>query len=381
MDYTLAEKVDELNTEAIAAISHQKQRLDQLEVALQRGNYGGDGGHYDPDKVEHKEAFGAFVRRGEEKDLADIERKALSVQVDPDGGYAVPEEIDGRIEDLLKDISPIRNIASVSNVGTSSLKILVNEKGTASGWVGETDGRTETDSPKLARVEIPAHEIYANPAASQKLLDDAGFDAETWLQGEVAEEFAVKEGAAFITGNGTGKPRGFLTYDISTSDDASRDFGTIQYLATGVSGDWPSNSGGDDGPRADKLIDFVHTLRPRYRANARWVMNSNTLATIRKFKDADGNPIFQPGLREGQPNRLLGFPITEAEDMPDIAADSLSVAFGDFQRGYRIVDRTGVRVLRDPFTNKPFVHFYTTKRVGGGLVNSEAIKLLKFSAS
>ena len=374
----LAELLTEFNDGPLKIMQSQQERLDQLEVAIQRGDYSGGG---NGDDTEAKSAFAAFARRGDESGLKAIEQKALSVNREPDGGFAVPAEIDQRIEELLRDISPIRSIAMVMNVGTAELTILVSKKSTASGWVGETEGRPETATPQLGKIVIPTAELFANPLASQKLLDDSSFDATQWLESEIAEEFAAQEGQAFINGDGIGKPRGFLAYPVATDGDADREFGAVQYLATGVDGQWPDNSAGNDGARADKLIDVVHSLRPRYRAGAVWLMNSNTLARVRNFKDADGNPIFQPGLREGQPSQLLGDRIVEAEDLPNIATGSLSVAFGNFQRGYRIADRTGLRLLRDPFSSKPNVSFYATKRVGGGVVNSEAIKLLRFSAS
>ncbi len=373
----LTELLTEFNDSGLRVLSDQQKRLDALEIAMQRGDYSAGGG----DDGEAKAAFAAFARRGDESGLRQIEAKALSVNREPDGGFAVPEEIDRRIEELLRDISPIRSIATVTSVGTAELTILVSAKGTQSGWVGETEDRPKTETPELKRIKISTAELFANPVATQKLLDDSSFDAAAWLESEIAEEFAVQEGQAFVAGTGVGQPRGFLQYPISTAGDSDREFGTLQYLASGVDGAWPSNAGGDDSLRADLLIDVVHSLRPRYRSGAVWVMNSNTLASVRKFKDADGAPIFQPSLREGQPSQLLGFRMVEAEDMPNIASNSLSVAFGNFQRGYRIADRTGLRLLRDPFSAKPNVQFYATKRVGGGVVNSEAIKLLRFSAS
>ncbi|MCG8094899.1 MAG: phage major capsid protein [Candidatus Thiodiazotropha endolucinida] len=259
-------------------------------------------------------------------------------------------------------------------VGTSDYKKLVNTGGLTSGWVSETAARPETNTPQLAEVIPPIGEIYCNPSITQHALDDVFFDAESWLSEEIADEIGVQEGAAFVSGDGINKPKGFLTYTTAATSDASRAFGTIEHVPTGVAGGWPAA----DADTADLLIDVVHSLRTPYRQGAVWVMNSTTLSTIRKLKDANGQFIWQNTLVEGQPGMLLGYPVIEAEDMPDIAADSLSVAFGNFDRAYTIVDRMGTRVLRDPYTNKPYVHFYTTKRVGGAVVNSEAIKLIQF---
>lgn len=372
-DILAEEKLDRISAE----ISALQNRIDRMHMAARRPALEGAAGlKGDPGiATEHKAAFyDRFVRKGLETGLQELEAKALSVGTDADGGYAVPQELDRRIEALLRDISPIRRVAQVVRVGSANYRKLVNLGGTGTGWVGETAARTETASPTFAEVVPPLGEIYANPAATQAMLDDAFFDVESWLADEIAGEFGEMEGAAFVTGNGANKPKGFLTYATSTSGDASRTFGTLQHLATGVAGDFPASD------PADKLIDLVHSLRPAYRMGAVFMMNTNVLATVRKFKDADGNYLWRPGLSEGVAATLLGYPVVEVPDMPDVGADSLSVAFGNFARGYVITDRSGVRLLRDPYSNKPYVHFYTTRRVGGGVFNSEAIKLLKFSA-
>ncbi|MGI8942635.1 MAG: phage major capsid protein, partial [Qipengyuania sp.] len=247
---------------------------------------------------------------------------------------------------------------------------LVSTGGTASGWVSETAGRPETDTPNFAEVAPPTGELYANPAASQAMLDDAGFDIESWLASEIAMEFARAEGAAFVGGSGIDQPEGFLIAPVSTAEDGVRAFGSIQYVGSGDSAGF--------GPDPDaKLIDLVHTMKAGHRQGASFVMNSATLAEVRKLKTADGAFLWQPGLVEGQPDRLLGYNVVEAEDMPDIATGAFPIAFGNFRHGYLIAERTATRILRDPFTNKPFVHFYATKRVGGQVLDSNAIKLLK----
>ena len=312
-----------------------------------------------------------YLRRGIE---SGVELKAMSGVSDPAGGYAVPEELDARIERTLAAVSPIRAIATVVKVGSSGYRKLVTRGGTPSGWVTETAARPETDTPDFHEIAPPFGELYANPAASQAMLDDAAFDVETWLAGEIAGEFARAEGAAFVSGSGVDRPRGFLTGPTYADSDATRPFGALQTVATGVAGGFAAAN-----PQ-DVLIDLVQALRTPYRQGAVFVMNSATAARIRKFKTADGAFLWQPGLTAGQADTLLGYPVVEAENMPDIAADSLSIAFGNFKAGYLIAERGETQVLRDPFTNKPFVHFYATRRVGGQVMNSEAIKLLRFGA-
>lgn len=347
----------------------------QLKALEKRQGRPGTGGDADPAKAEHKAAFGSFLRKGDDGNLAELQKKAYNITTDADGGFAVPEELDRDILSLMVDVSPIREIANVKTVGTSDYKKLVNTRGTASGWVDEDDARTATSGASLAQVTPFMGEIYAYPQATQQMLDDVFFNAEQFIVDECYTEFAQKEGAAFVTGDGTKKPKGFLAYATAATADGARAFGTLEHVATGVAGDWAAAS------KSDVLITVVHKLKAGMRANARWVMNKNIMAEVRTFKDLEGNYIWRPGLEAGQPATLLGYGITEAEDMPAKAANSLSIAFGDFKRGYTIVDRIGTRILRDPYTNKPYVGFYVTKRVGGMVVDSQAIKVLKFAAA
>lgn len=311
-----------------------------------------------------------YLRTGRETEV-----KSLSASSGADGGFAVPREIDALIGRTLVALSPIRALATVVQTGSAGYRKLVATGGTASGWVSETAARPETDTPEFAEIMPPTGELYANPAASQAMLDDAAFDVETWLADEIAREFARAEGAAFISGSGVNQPRGFLNQPVSLAADGARPFGTIQVVPTGSDGGFSASN------PEEELIDLVHALKGGYRQGAAFVMNSETLARIRKFKTSDGAFLWQPGLASGQPDTLLGYPVVEAEDMPDIAAGSLSVAFGNFREAYLIAERSATSILRDPFTNKPFVHFYATRRVGGQLVNSEAIKLLRFTAA
>ena len=318
--------------------------------------------------IEVKGFVEGYLRRGR-----DTELKSLNGATPGEGGYAVPREIDALIAARLKDISPIRAIAQVVQTGTAGYRKLITSGGTASGWVSETAARAETATPTFTEVLPPSGELYANPAASQAMLDDAMFDVQSWLADEIASEFARAEGAAFVNGNGTNRPRGFLAAPTSAADDAARAMGTLQYL---VSGD----AAGLGSVLELVLIDLVHALKAGHRQGASWVMNSATLAQVRKLKAADGSFLWQPGLVENQPDRLLGYPVVEAEDMPDVAANACPIAFGNFRAGYLIAERSATTILRDPFTNKPFVHFYATKRIGGQVLDSDAIKLLKISA-
>ena len=313
-----------------------------------------------------------YLRRGLE---AGTEMKALTGATGGDGGFAVPREIDAQIEQMLRAISPIRALANVVTTGTAGYRKLVATTGFASGWVSEAAPRPETATPVFAEVAPPSGYLYANPAASQGMLDDAAFDLEGWLADEVAREFARAEGQAFVSGDGTNKPKGFLTYPVTTQADAVRPHGTIQYVAAGAAGAFAAAS-----PQ-DRLVDLVHSLSPVYRQGAAFVMASSTLSVIRKMKTTDGAFLWQPSVQAGVPATLLGYPVIEAEDMPVIAADSLSIAFGNFKAAYVVADRGETGILRDPFSNKPFVHFYATKRVGGAVTNSAALKLMRFSAT
>ena len=318
-----------------------------------------------------REAFvDGYLRRGSE-----IELKSFTGAAAGDGGYAVPRELDASIDRTLTAISPIRRVANVVKVGSAGYRKLVTTGGTPAGWASETAARNETATPTFREIAPSMGELFANPAASQAMLDDAAFDVEAWLASEISTEFARAEGAAFVSGDGVNKPKGFLTGVATNETDGVRAFGTLQYLATGVSGGFAVSS-----PQG-KLVDLIQSLRTPYRQGATFVMNSATLARIRKFKTADGAFLWQPGLASGQPDTLLGYPVVEAEDMPDIATDSLAIAFGNFRAGYLIAERSETTILRDPFTHKPFVHFYAVKRIGGGVMNSEAIKLLKFGVS
>ena len=343
-----------------------KARLDRVSRAAARPVI--EGGAAAAASLEVKGFVDGYLRMGRETEI-----KSLSGAVPADGGYAVPREVDALISARLKNINPIRSIAQVVQTGTAGYRKLVTISGTTSGWVSETGARVETAAPSFAEIAPPGGELYANPAASQAMLDDAAFDIQSWLADEIAAEFGRAEGAAFVSGSGTNQPKGFLTAPNAATADAVRPFGTLQFLGSG-------NASGFDAAPELKLIDLVHALKGGHRQGASWVMNAKTLGVVRKIKAADGSFLWQPGLMEGQPNRLLGYPVVEAEDMPDIAAGAVPIAFGNFRAGYLIAERSATSILRDPFTNKPFVHFYATKRIGRQVLDSDAIKLLKITA-
>ena len=321
----------------------------------------------------YKRAQGIYLRKGLDA-LSAEERKAMIVGSDVDGGHFVTPDLGGRIVARVYELSPIRAIASVQPIGSDALEGIEDLGEADAGWVGEVGTRSDTTTPQIGKYRIEAHEMYAQPKASQKLLDDSSVDIEAWLGGKVADKFARVEGTAFITGNGVGKPRGFASYTTAATADATRAWGTIEHVKTGANGAFHTT-------QADPLFDLLGAFKQHFLNGANWVTRRTVIAAIRKFKTTTTlEYIWQPGLQAGQPDRLLGYPIVMAEDMPAIATGSLSMAFGNFKEGYQIVDRLGVRVLRDPFTDKPYVKFYTIRRTGGQVVNFEAIKFIQFSA-
>lgn len=353
------------------ALNETRARLDEMVVKSARPGLSATG-PLTSAALQHKSAFDGYVRQGQEHGLRTLETKALSVGSDPDGGYLVPDETEQTINAAVRDVSPIRAIAGVRQVSGSVYKKPIAIAGTDAGWVGETAARPETTAPTLAELSFPTMELYAMPAATSTLLDDSAVDIDAWLAEDVRTTFAEQEGQAFVSGDGVNKPKGFLDYP--TVDNASWSWGNVGTISTGAAGAFPASD------PSDRLIDLIYSVKAGYRNNAHFVMNRATQSEIRKMKDGDGNYIWTPSTAPGENPTLLGYPIAESEDMPDIAADSLSLAFGDFRRGYLIVDRVGIRVLRDPYSAKPYVLFYTTKRVGGGVQDFDAFKLLKFAA-
>ena len=387
----------------------QKKLIEVMEAKMKRPQFGGERlaapyyfnglelkGYVDSEVQQaHRKGFDAYIRKNRGTNelvdlevkawsallgLPDGEIKAMSISSGPDGGFAVPKVIDAMIEATLVNISPIRGLASVVQISTPDYHKLVNIHGTASGWVGEKAARAATATPTLEDINPPMGEIYAFPQATQTMLDDVFFNAESWLADEITIEFARAEGAAFVNGTGVQQPKGFTTYPVAAMADATRAFGTLEYTFTGTNGAFKTLSGTVNP--VDDLFTVVSRMKKGYRAGCAWVMNKNTLFVVMGFKDFQGRYVFNPTTAPGIDDTILGYPVTEAEDMADYTAtNALAIAFGNFKRGYLIVDRIGVRTIRDPFSNKPYIGFYTTKRIGGSIMNTETIKFLKFGTS
>lgn len=365
VDVLMDEKLSRIDQ----AMDEAKSRLDRLALDKSRPVIGADT-RADPAQQEHKSAFESYIRSGEAGGLKRLEEKALSFGSGPDGGYLAPSQVEKEVLRRMSVVSPLRAISTTRQISSSTYRRAFSTNGMSAGWASEVAARPQTDTTTLAALDFPTMELYAMPAATQGLLDDAIVDIGQWIADEVQNAFAEQEGAAFISGNGTDRPKGFLTYP--TIANASWTWGNIGMLATGTAGAFPA------GNPSDVLVDLIYALKAGYRQNASFVMNRKTQSMIRKFKDSTGNYLWQPPTGVGQAATLMNFPLVEAENMPDVANNSLAIAFGDFRRGYLVVDRAGVRVLRDPYSAKPYVLFYTTKRVGGGVQDFDAIKLLKF---
>lgn len=356
----LAGQVDALNGK-LSELDNLKTSLENELKEIKRPPGG------NKNTSEHKTAFAKFIRKGDETGLAELERKAMQTGVDADGGFAVPEELNTDILSALRNEVVMRQECTVMTVGTPDWKKLTNKGGIASGWVGETDERTETGTPKLGVISPVWGEIYGNPYATQTMLDDAFFNVESFIVNELSQEFAEKEEEAFTLGDGNKKPKGFLAYETTAQADKDRDWGKLQNVVAGAA-----------NLTTDDIVKLTYTLRKVYRSGAKFMLNNQSLLAVRLLKDDKNNYIWQPGLQLGQPSLLSGFAVAENEQMPDIgdASGKAPIAFGNFKRGFYIFDRIGIRMLRDPYTKKPFVGFYTTKRVGSMLHDSNAIKLL-----
>ncbi len=349
---------DPLTDERLARID---RRLEALSLKMARPEAGEV---KTPAEDARSEAWGRYLRTGNDSGLSRLDVKALNTETDAQGGYIAPPELDRLIESRLLAASPMRQIATVRQTSAGTYRKPVG-LGAAASWVAEDGDREQTTHSGLSLLEFPAGELYAMPAATQTLLEDTYTDIDAWLADEVEAAFAAQESAAFVTGDGDGKPRGFLDYEIVA--ESSHVWGKVGSVA----GDFTAANA------ADQLIDLVYTPQSRFRTNGRFVMNRRTVAAVRKLKDTDGRYIWQPGTG-GEPATIMGYPVTEVEDMPDIGTDNAAIAFGDFRRFYLIADRQGARVLRDPYSAKPFVLFYTTKRVGGGVQNFDAVKVMVF---
>ena len=356
------------------ALDDQKRRVESFALDRARPRLGvEDPARDDASAREHKRAFLQYMRGGDAAMLLRLEGKALSAGSGADGGYLVPPPAEQEILRRMTLASPIRSLASVRTISGPSLRKAYSTSGPAAGWTAETDQRVAGATQKIADMTFPAMELYAMPAATQTLLDDAVIDVEQWIAEEVQAVFAEQESAAFVNGDGVNKPKGFLSAPRVAEDEWA--WGAIGYVPSGAAGAFATSH------PSDPLVELVYALKAGYRQNARFVMNRKTQSLVRRMKTATGEYLWAPPASPGAPASLMSFPVVEAEDMPDVAADAPAIAFGDFNRGYLVVDRQGVSVLRDPYSAKPYVLFYTTKRVGGGVQDFDAIKLMKFAVS
>jgi HK97 family phage major capsid protein len=397
-DVITAEKVDKLNKaldDQADAIKKLTTYSEDLEAKFNRRALGGGGGG-GADEIEaksvsdfavltgqqvsldeyrdYKKGFDTYMRAGEKGRQPEL--KALSVGSDPDGGYWVAPDVSGRIVKKVYETSPIRQAAMVTTIGVDALEGPIDNGEAGAGWVGEKATRSESTTPQIGKWIIAVNEVYAEPKVTQKLLEDAAVDLESWLAMKVSDKIARVENAAFVKGDGVLKPKGLFSYNFAaTTDKAGRAWGTFEYIPTGVSAGFASSSPGDN------LYDLVYALKAAYRNNASFLCTRATVGKIRKLKDGQGRYLWEPALTAGQPAALLGYPIIEGEDVDEIGASTYSLAFGDIRETYQIVDRVGLSVLRDPFTQKGWVLFYTRRRTGGGVVNFESCKFLKFAAS
>ena len=363
-DPLLAQQVDRISRE-VQDLTQVKSDLERIETQLNRPGFEfAQSDKYDPEAEKRKLAVLVYLRKGEAA-MSPEERKVLSVDSDPDGGYWVTPQMSAQVISKVFETSPMRNVATVETISSDALEIPDDVDEADAGWTSERGVRTETNTPQTGVRRIPVHELYAMPKATQTLLDDAKIDVESWLARKVADKLSRLENASFINGTGSGQARGLLTYPAGTTNP-----GQVQQI----------NSESASTLTADGLRSLFYTLKSSYINNARWLMSRATLEVISKLKDTSNQYLWEPSLQAGEPQTLLGHGIERMEDMPAVAANSLSIAFGDFRQAYSIVDRMGLRVLRDPFSAKPFVLFYTTKRIGGDVTNFEAFVIQKTAA-
>jgi len=370
-DVLLTEELGRIND----TINNIQDDISSVKTAIRRPMSDMKEQVFDEKDCDYKNAFMDYVKKGVEQDLQ-MHQKGMNVISDQQGGYMVPTEMADRIVSRQYETTPMRQISTVMNITSEAVEMLRDTNDTQAKWVSELDAREDTDEGTLGRIRIPVHELFAQPKATQKLLDDAGLNVEDWLINKVANKFSCRENLSFVNGDGVGQPRGFLSYQTEAKDDANRDWGVLEHVATGADAGFSSSNG------ADVLIELMNKLKAGYLPKATWLMPRSVIDVVRKFKESgSGSYLWQPSLEAGTPATLLGYPVIVAEDMPAMSSGSLSVAFGNFEEGYTIVDRLGLQVLRDPYTAAPFVKFRIAKRVGGDVVNFEAIKVLKFATA
>ncbi len=371
-DVIVSEKVDRISN----SLTDLEKAVQEVNLKLTAAATTGAGAGGVPEDPEYSAMFAKFARSGDgERDVKANHgrgvRAAMTVGTPADGGYTAPVEWDRTITGRLKLISPIRQHAKVISITGPGFTKLFTERAIGSGWVGETASRPATTTPQFTALSFALGEIYANAAASQQLLDDSEIDIEAWLAGEIGTEFARQEGIAFLSGNGTNKPYGLLTFVTGAANAAVHPWGDIKTVVSGAAAAFTS----------DGVINAVYALPSVYTPNAKWFLNRNSLGAVRKLKDGQNNYIWQPSFQAGQPSTLAGYPVIDVPDMPDVAAGNIAATFGDMEETYLVIDRLGSRLLRDPYTNKPYVCFYVTKRVGGAVVNPDAMKAVKIAAS
>lgn len=365
-------------TSAFQDFKHKNdQRLSLLEkgrLVSNRPELSHHAGSEHDDNLEHKKAFRSYLRKGDESALLSLDcTKSLSVGSEADGGYLVPQIISDRLSQDLGLISPFRRLANVISISGSSVDVLLDKGHGAAGWAGETEERGETETPKLGKKNIPVHELFARPRATQKLLDDSEINVESWLANKIAYRMAQLENEAFVSGNGNNKPHGFLSYETALKDDLGDN--QIEHFLTGKNGAFDENN------PIEVLVEAMAALPAKYLRGACWVLSRSAHGALRKLRDADGLSLWQPALSEKTQETLMGYPVEIVDGMPELVNGraSKSLVFGNFQEAYQIVDRAGTYVLRDPYSAKPYVEFYTVKRVGGDITNFEALKVVNFS--
>lgn len=367
-------EINSFREEIKSALQHQEERLTMLDRKTM--TFGRPALSTSTEvEVPHVKAFDAYLRSGDDDGLRGLvlEGKAMSTAVAADGGYLVDPRTSDTIRSMLVSTASLRAVANVVQVDGPTFDVLIDRSEVGSGWATETTSQAETATPAIERISIKLHELSAMPKASQRLLDDSAFDVEGWLATKIATRFIRAESAAFINGDGVDKPKGILLPPKVAN--ASWTWGNLGYVPTGAASDFATTNA------ADCIISLVYALGADYRANASFLMNSKTAGAVRKMKDADGRFMWSDGLAAGEPARLMGYPVLICEDMPDIAANAYPIAFGDFASGYTIAERPDLRVLRDPFSAKPHVLFYASKRVGGDISDYAAIKLLKIATA
>ncbi len=367
VDPLVQEKMDRIET----SLDEAEKRLKRMEAQ----NFRPAVEISDGSDSAHQSAFMDYVRKGLDAPLLDIERKSLSTSPDRDGGYLVPSGLHDSLYATLQTTSVFRNLASVREISSSALEFLIDKDFGDAGWVSEKQDRPETNTPELIKSRIPVHEMYAKPRATQKLLDDASLNIEEWLSQKIAYKMALMENAAFIMGDGDNKPKGILSYETTTK--ANWEWNKLEAVKSGVNGAF------EDGNEANTLLDLFSALKSQYLPGSTWLMSRMTQSALRKLKNPNNHEyLWQPPLSGAPSSTLMGYPIAIADDMPSLTKDQASkaIVFGNFKEGYQIVDRTGMRVLRDPYSAKPYVEFYTTRRVGGDVLNFEALKVLNFAA-